>query len=246
MEPDIAYVASLIGDKARSRMLTALMSGKALTATELALEGEITAQTASSHLSKLVEGGLLSMRKQGRHRYFQLSDPAVAEVIERMLTLSATRNLATVRTGPNDPYLRQARICYDHLAGELGVRLFDALQQQRLLEIQGNDARLTQAGEAFFTGLGVDLCSLRQRKRPLCRSCLDWSERRNHLAGTLGQWILDDALARQWFKLRLDSRVIEVNKVGARQFAKRYGLADAEPSIDCTTRYNPQALVQSK
>ncbi|HDZ8894591.1 TPA: winged helix-turn-helix transcriptional regulator [Aeromonas dhakensis] len=223
MEPDIAYVASLIGDKARSRMLTALMGGKALTATELALEGEITAQTASSHLGKLVEGGLLSMRKQGRHRYFQLSDPAVAEVIERMLTLSVTSSPAKVRTGPRDPHLRQARICYDHLAGELGVRLFDALQQQGLLEIHGDDARLSQSGEIFFTGLGVDLSLLRQRKRPMCKACLDWSERRSHLAGTLGQWILDDALAQRWFVRRPDSRVIDVSDIGAKQFAKRYG-----------------------
>ncbi|HDX8354098.1 TPA: winged helix-turn-helix transcriptional regulator [Aeromonas dhakensis] len=223
MEPDIAYVASLIGDKARSRMLTALMGGKALTATELALEGEITAQTASSHLGKLVEGGLLSMRKQGRHRYFQLSDPAVAEVIERMLTLSVTSSPAKVRTGPRDPHLRQARICYDHLAGELGVRLFDALQQQGLLEIHGDDARLSQSGEIFFTGLGVNLSLLRQRKRPMCKACLDWSERRSHLAGTLGQWILDDALAQRWFVRRPDSRVIDVSDIGAKQFAKRYG-----------------------
>lgn len=223
MEPDIAYVASPIGDKARSRMLTALMGGKALTATELALEGEITAQTASSHLGKLVEGGLLSMRKQGRHRYFQLSDPAVAEVIERMLTLSVTSSPAKVRTGPRDPHLRQARICYDHLAGELGVRLFDALQQQGLLEIHGNDARLSQSGEIFFTGLGVNLSLLRQRKRPMCKACLDWSERRSHLAGTLGQWILDDALAQRWFVRRPDSRVIDVSDIGAKQFAKRYG-----------------------
>lgn len=225
MEPDIAYVASLIGDKARSRMLTALMGGKALTATELALEGEITAQTASSHLSKLVEGGLLHMRKQGRHRYFQLTDPEVAEVIERMLTLSVTRIQTKVRTGPQDPHLRQARVCYDHLAGALGVQLFDALQQQELLEIQGSDVRLTHAGEEFFTDLGVDLGLLRQRKRPMCKACLDWSERRNHLAGTLGQWILDDALARQWLQRHLDSRVIEVSEAGARQFAKRYGIS---------------------
>lgn len=223
MEPDIAYVASLIGDKARSRMLTALMGGKALTATELALEGEITAQTASSHLGKLVEGGLLSMRKQGRHRYFQLSDPAVAGVIERMLTLSVTSSPAKVRTGPRDPHLRQARICYDHLAGELGVRLFDALQQQGLLEIHGDDARLSQSGEIFFTGLGVNLSLLRQRKRPMCKACLDWSERRSHLAGTLGQWILDDALAQRWFVRRPDSRVIDVSDIGAKQFSKRYG-----------------------
>lgn len=225
MEPDIAHVASLIGDKARSRMLTALMGGKALTATELALEGEITAQTASSHLGKLVAGGLLSVRKQGRHRYFQLTDPAVAELIERMLTLSATRGSARVQTGPRDPQLRQARVCYDHLAGALGVRLYDALQRQGWLALQGEEATLTPAGEAFFTGLGADLDMLRRRKRPLCKACLDWSERRSHLAGSLGQWLLDDALARHWLRRRPDSRVIEVSEAGARQFARRYGLA---------------------
>lgn len=205
MQPDIAYVASLIGDQARSRMLTALMAGKALTATELALAGDITAQTASSHLSKLVAGRLLVVRKQGRHRYFQLANPEVAELIERMLNISAA--VVDVPTGPTDSQLRQARVCYDHLAGELGVQLFDALLHQGLIQTQTDSATLTPAGTTFFTRLGVDLDRLHNRKRPLCKACLDWSERRSHLAGSLGQWILEDALSQKWFRRRTDSRV---------------------------------------
>jgi DNA-binding transcriptional ArsR family regulator len=127
MEPNISYVANLIGDTARSKMLTSLMSGKALTATELSLEAEITPQTASSHLTKLVDGELLIVRKQGRHKYFQLKSIQVAELIEQLLNISATLSNTNIHTGPRNEKLKQARICYDHLAGELGVKLFDSL-----------------------------------------------------------------------------------------------------------------------
>src|SRR5512142_2029665 len=131
--PDIALVASLVGDPARANMLTALMNGRALTASELAHEAGITPQTASSHLAKLEAGGLIEPEKQGRHRYYRLSDPDVADVLERRAGLAARTGHMRVRTGPKEPALRRARICYDQLAGDLGVQMLDSLKKQRLV-----------------------------------------------------------------------------------------------------------------
>ncbi|ASP37953.1 transcriptional regulator [Bacterioplanes sanyensis] len=223
-EPDITLIASLIGEPARARMLTALMSGKALTATELSLEADITAQTASSHLAKLVEGSLLSVRKQGRHKYFQLKNQRVAGLIEQLLTLSSEITLKT-HTGPADPYLRQARVCYDHIAGELGIQLYDALAEANYIEDKQVETLLTPDGADFFEQLGVCIHTLRKKKRPICKSCLDWSERRNHLAGSLGQWILTDALERGWLQRVPDSRALMLDKIRGNLFAKTYGIA---------------------
>ncbi len=178
MEPNIAYIATLIGDTARSKMITALMSGKALTATELAIEAEIMPQTASSHLAKLVDGELLVVRKQGRHKYFQLKNVQIAELIEQMLNISATISNAIVSTGPRDERLRKSRVCYDHLAGELGVKLFDTLIAKGWIIENTTDLTLSDTGWKLFIDLGVDFDSLKKSNRPLCKSCLDWSERR--------------------------------------------------------------------
>lgn len=225
MEPNIALVARLIGDQARSKMLIALMGGKALTATELALEADITAQTASNHLAKLVDGELLVVRKQGRHKYFQLKDHQVAELLEQLLTLSSTPVSTKASTGPADPDLRRSRICYDHLAGELGVQLYDALIQNGLIIDQVNQPQLTEKGILFFQALEVDLNQLQAQKRPVCKACLDWSERRSHLAGSLGQWILSDLMDQKWASKDMDSRAIRFTEQGLRQFARRYGLS---------------------
>src|ERR1700679_3130661 len=137
--PDIAMVASLVGDPARANMLTALMNGRALTATEVSQEAGITPQTASSHLSKLEAGGLIEQEKQGRHRYYRLADPDVADVLEGLAALPARAGHLRVRTGPKDPALRHARICYDHLAGDLGVQMLDSMKRQRWLRQRKQD-----------------------------------------------------------------------------------------------------------
>jgi len=227
LEPNISFVASLIGDATRARMLTALMGGKALTATELAVEADITSQTASSHLGKLVDGQLLIVRKQGRHKYFQLKGRDVAELLEVLLNVTSKIEHSKTSTGPNDPRLRQARVCYDHLAGELSVALYDALIKSAHIEdngINNIDAHLTPAGETFFTELGVDLNTLNKSHRPVCKSCLDWSERRSHLAGALGQWILNDIFSKGWASKDLDSRAVHFTPSGLKQFAKKYNI----------------------
>jgi len=221
LEPDISYIASLIGDSTRASMLTALMGGKALTATELAIEADITSQTASSHLNKLVAGQLLIVRKQGRHKYFQLGGEEIAELLERMLNLSSKTIHPKVVKGYTDLRLRKARICYDHLAGEFAVTLFDSLLKNEYLSEKGNQILLTDQGNIFFEELGVDFCKF-NTKRPICRSCLDWSERRSHLAGALGQWVLNDLLSKGWITKDLDSRAITFSKNGLKQLTRMY------------------------
>src|ERR1700748_3550999 len=149
--PDIALVAPLVGDPARCNMLTALMSGRALTASELAQEAGVTPQTASSHLAKLEAGGLVEAEKQGRHRYYRLTGPDVAGVLEGLMGLAARVGHLRVRTGPKDPALRHARVCYDHLAGDLGVQMFDSMKEQKLLRQRKEDIELTPEGERFLS-----------------------------------------------------------------------------------------------
>ncbi|OUS39446.1 transcriptional regulator ['Osedax' symbiont bacterium Rs2_46_30_T18] len=225
MQPDIAVVAGLIGESTRARMLTALMGGKALTATELAVEADITAQTASSHLNKLVTGQLLVVRKQGRHKYFQLKGPKIAALLETLLNIS--NDIASARppvtTGPADPRLRTARVCYDHLAGELSVKLYDSLITRKLIAQECEQVQLTAQGLDFFADIGASIAQGKS-KRPLCKSCLDWSERRSHLAGITGQWILNDLFKQGWARKDLDSRVVQFTQQGLRLFSKKYSI----------------------
>jgi DNA-binding transcriptional ArsR family regulator len=212
--PSIAEVASLIGDPARANMLGALMSGRALTAGELANEAGITAQTASGHLGKLREAGLLIVEAQGRHRYFRLSGSDVAQVLEGLMGIAArTGNLRT-RTGPRDPDMRRSRVCYDHMAGEWAVRLFEGFIATGRLAPADGAVSLTLAGRAFFVAEGVDVAALEQSRRPLCRSCLDWSERRPHLGGSLGKAVLDLALQRGWARRAPTGRTLAITPPG--------------------------------
>ncbi|MDG1971531.1 MAG: winged helix-turn-helix domain-containing protein [Paracoccaceae bacterium] len=222
--PDIARIGALIGDPARANMLTALMSGKALTATELAAEAGVTAQTASAHLSKLAEAGLTEGRKQGRHRYFTLADDEVGAVLEAVMGLAAKRGHLRTRTGPKDPALREARVCYNHLAGEMGVRLYDSMLASGGLQTAGEDILLTDKGDAFAREFGVDLDNLNTTRRPMCRPCLDWSARRTHLAGALGQALLTRITDLGWAKREPESRIIAFSTSGKKAFESAFPL----------------------
>lgn len=227
--PDISLLGSLIGDPARANMLSALMSGKALTATELATEAGITPQTTSSHLSKLEAGGMVRKTKQGRHRYFALADEDVAAVLESLLGLAALKGHTRVRTGPKDPALRRARVCYNHLAGELGVQMFDSLKQRGFVKEQNDELALTQAGQQFTSALGIDLSALQlNRRRPLCKSCLDWSARRSHLAGSLGSALLDQFYHNGWAKRQEGTRIVTFTNLGEIAFAKHFPKGTAQ------------------
>ncbi len=222
VEPDISFVANLIGDGTRAKMLTALMGGKALTASELALEADITSQTASSHLSKLVEGRLLVVRKQGRHKYFQLKNGDIASLLEMLLNISSKIEHPKTKTGPSDPRLRKSRVCYDHLAGELGVVLYDSLVKNNHIIDSVSETALTEKGMRFFKEMGLNVTELKKSKRPWCKSCLDWSERRNHLSGQIGNWILLDLYNQGWAAKDVDSRCILFTQSGLKQFEKTY------------------------
>lgn len=217
--PDIARIASLIGEPARANMLTALMSGKALTASELAQEAGVTLQTASSHLGKLEQGGLLRPRRQGRHKYFTLADDEVAHALEALMGLAAHAGHLRTRPGPKDAALREARVCYDHLAGDMGTRLFDTMIARAFLYLHGEHVDLTPAGADFVRRFGIDLDGLRSRRAPLCRQCLDWSERRSHLAGSLGRAMLDRVEELGWAKRDPNTRVVAFSPGGRASLA---------------------------
>jgi hypothetical protein len=204
-------------------MLAALMDGRALTASELAEAAGVTIQTASGHLAKLDAARLLTAQRQGRNRYFRLSGIDVALVLEGLMGLAQRTGAVRVRTGPRDPALRTARVCYDHLAGELGVMLLDQLLVRGLLT-DVPEPVVTAKGAAFFGGLGVHLDSQLSRRRPLCRRCLDWSERRSHLGGLLGARLLTRMMEQSWLR-RGEGRVILVTPDGRRALADRFGLA---------------------
>jgi len=216
--PDIAQIGTLIGDPARANMLTALMGGKALTATELAAAGGITMQTASSHLAKLEAGGLLSQRKQGRHRYFTLADDGVGKLLESIMGFASERGQLRHRPGPKEPALRKARICYDHLAGDYGVRMLDSLVAKGAIAAIGEGLALTGKGESQLKCIGIDIGDLKSSRRPLCRSCLDWSERRAHLAGSLGKALLSNFFDKGWARRTAGSRSVTFSPEGERQF----------------------------
>ena len=222
-------VASLVGDPARSNMLTALMTGRALTASELAHQAGVTPQTASSHLAKLEAGGLIEQEKQGRHRYYRLADPDVAAVLEGLEGLAARAGHLRVRTGPKDPALRRARVCYDHLAGDLGVQMLDSMKRQRLLRQRKQDVELTAEGGRFLAeSLQISADDLAHPRRPLCKTCLDWSERRHHLAGTLGAALLNRFTELKWAARDAapGSRVVNFTRQGEKRFAALFGAGE--------------------
>ena len=219
--PSIAPIAALAGDPARANMLSALLSGKALTATELANEAGVTAQTASAHLAKLEAGGLIAGVKQGRHRYFRLADADVGEMLETMMGVAARAGHVRARPGPADPGMRKARVCYDHLAGEMGVALFDGLVRGGHLADKGE--RLTRRGAQFARDFGIDVEALAAERRPVCKTCLDWSQRRFHLAGGLGAALLTRFGELGWARRDRASRTVIFSAQGERRFAKLFG-----------------------
>jgi DNA-binding transcriptional ArsR family regulator len=222
-------VAALAGDPARAGMLHALMDGRALTASELARAAGITPQTASGYLARLAVGGLLSVENQGRHRYHRLASPAVAQMLEGIMQvasgLGATRPRLVI--GPRDAALRAARTCYDHLAGRLGVALADALVEGGQIELASDGGMVTKAGIAFFSRIGIDLDGLatrggRRSVRVLCRPCLDWSERRPHIAGTIGAALCAHSFESGWIRRNSGTRAVTITPKGQQVFRDEF------------------------
>lgn len=222
-----AEVASLAGDPARAGMLHALMDGRALTASELARVARVTPQTASGHLARMAGAGLLQVEKQGRHRYHRLASPAVAQMIESIMQVAS--GLESMRpapvTGPRDAALRNARTCYDHLAGHLGVALADALVTGGHVELAPDAGVVTDAGIALFSRIGIDVGALSAGKpaRVLCRACLDWSERRPHLAGSVGSALCALSFGEGWIRRIQGSRAVSITPKGRRFYGETLG-----------------------
>ncbi len=220
--PNIAKIGTLLGDNTRARMLSALMHGKALTASELASNAGVTAQTATTHLAKLEAGGLLVLRKQGRHKYFTLASEEVATLLETLMGLTAGNEPHHILTGPRDARMRKARVCYNHLAGDMGIQLYDSLVDHEYLLLSDGLPTLTEVGQQFVRDFGIDLDKLKASRSPLCRECLDWSERRSHLAGSLGRAFLAQFETLRWAK-RDTGRIITFSAKGEREFHKTFG-----------------------
>jgi DNA-binding transcriptional ArsR family regulator len=225
--PSIVGIAALIGDHARAEILTALTAGEALTATELATVAGVTKQTVSGHLAKLLEARLVAVESQGRHRYFRLGGRDVADLLESLMGVAYRTGAVRVRASPREPALRKARVCYDHLAGELGVLAFDALEERRLLQTGSGGLQLTPGGRRFFAGMGIDTDALASQRRPLCRACLDWSVRRHHLAGALGAALLQRCYAAGWARRVKDSRVVTFSAAGERALRECFRSRDS-------------------
>jgi DNA-binding transcriptional ArsR family regulator len=221
----IAVVGELIGDQARSAILVALLDGRARTAGELALNAEISAQSASGHLSKLLDGGLVKVRSAGRHRYYSLAGPEVAHAMEALGAIATKqRGAAAIRTrASSDLYL--ARTCYDHLAGQIAVELAARLEKTGVLLTHGElNFELGPHGESWFSNLGIDVEELRRSRRCFARQCVDWTERRPHLAGMLGAALCSRLIELGWITRRRQTRALRVTERGIREFRTRFDL----------------------
>jgi DNA-binding transcriptional ArsR family regulator len=221
-EPNISVVAALIGDPARANILAALMDGRALTISELAVSADIGLPTASAHVSKLEEAGLIACIRQGRNRYVRLSGADVAHTMESLMLLASRTGHKRVRTGPRDPALREARICYDHLAGARGVQMLESMLVRKHLSRSKDALKLTKAGHRFVKEIGVEVERVEIPGRPLCISCLDWSERRDHLAGRLGAAIFARLIDMKWARRDAESRAVVFYQRGLAAFNEAF------------------------
>ncbi|MGE0440144.1 MAG: ArsR/SmtB family transcription factor [Gemmatimonadales bacterium] len=223
----VVPAASLLADRARVAMLWALVDGRALSAGELARAAGVGPSTASFHLGRLAQEGWVALETQGRHRYARLVNPDVAAVLEALAVVGAGRSGAPPRSGPADPALCLARSCYDHLAGAIGVAVTDALVADGTLRLTGREYRVTTGGADRFARLGVDVAAAvlasDRTGRHFARACLDWSERRYHVAGALGHALMDRLLERGWLARRPGTRALRVTNAGRRALRREFG-----------------------
>jgi DNA-binding transcriptional ArsR family regulator len=227
--PIIAEIAALVGDPARATIVSALLDGRALTASELALAARVTPQTASTHLAKLTEAGLLSVVRHGRHRHFRLASPTVADMIDGIVAVALEKRPRYRPVSRPARELSAARICYDHLAGRLSVDLTDSFVARDYIALVGEAAEITTTGTRFFTEFGIELPTLRSPRRHLCRLCLDWTERRPHIAGAVGAAITQRYFDLGWLERMKRSHAVIVTPLGRRGFQETFGIDASEP-----------------
>jgi len=214
LEKDFSEIAALFGDKSRAIMLWNLLDGRAYTATELATCASVSSQSASNHLSKLLQKEVLTVEKQGRHRYYRISSPEVAQVIESMASLLSIQTGYKTIKRPKISAFTYARTCYKHLAGEVGVKITEALVFQKIITVAEKDFELTEKGKKWFTNFGIPVDNLENLKRSFSHKCLDWSERKHHLAGALGDSFLEMMLEKDWFRKHKNTRELILTTKG--------------------------------
>jgi DNA-binding transcriptional ArsR family regulator len=228
--PLIAEIGGLVGDPARATMLTALLDGRALTATELAYAARVTPQTASTHLAKLTEAGLLTALRHGRNRYFRLASPKVVQMLDGIMAV-AVENRPRFRPLSRQAHeLSAARICYDHLAGRLSVALTDFFTAREYIVLGDEAAEITTEGTRFFNEFGIDLSALSLARRHFCRFCIDWTERRPHIAGALGAAFARRCFDLGWTERMPHSRAVIVTASGKHGFLNKFGIEIPEES----------------
>src|SRR5690349_12206753 len=221
---DVAAVAELLGHPARVAMLDALLDDRGRPASELAAAAGITPQTASSHLARMLDGGLVTVERHGRHRYYRVASPEVAAAVEALARIAPPRRARGLRDATRAGVLREARTCYDHLAGVLGVALADALQRDGVLVREDGAFLVTAPGARRLADLGLDLDALRGERRAFARACLDWSERRDHVAGALGAALLSRLVELGWVERQESSRAVRVTAAGERALPAELGV----------------------
>jgi DNA-binding transcriptional ArsR family regulator len=223
-DADVAAAAALIGEPARAALLLALMEDESLPARELAARAGVSPSTASGHLSKLLSGGLIAAQRVGRHRYFRLAEPTVAAALEALSAIAPERPVRTLREATVSEAIRHARTCYDHLAGCLGVELSAALEADDVLRYADDHYMLGPAAATRLGALGIDVNELARGRRPLVKACLDWSERRRHVAGALGAALAGRLFELGWIRRRETNRSIEVTDIGRAQLKAEFGV----------------------
>lgn len=223
-DPDFAHTAALIGDPTRAAMLAALLGGKALTASELAHGAGVSPQTASTHLARLRDGGLLHVVAAGRHRYYRLASPQVAQVLETLSGIAPPAQVTSLRQSESARAIRFARTCYDHLAGTVGVALTERLLECDIIAQTGESYQVTAAGIVWLEDHGIDAACIMGRRRVAARACLDWSERRNHVAGAFGAVLADWLLTQGWLRRVQNSRAVRLTDAGRAGFVREWAL----------------------
>jgi DNA-binding transcriptional ArsR family regulator len=227
-EPSMALMGAMIGAPARAAMLALLFDGRALTATELTLAANVSPATASEHLAKLTAAGLVTCEKHGRHRYYRIASSEVADALEPLALLGSARPTPIRAPTLADRAFREARLCYDHFAGTLGVRTTAAMVERNFIVPRDRDYDLTGHGEAFCSEIGIDVERVRSKRRMFARQCLDWSERVPHLAGALGAAIANHAFEANWIERTNRRREIRVTETGRAELAKHFGFVPSQ------------------
>ncbi|SER39019.1 transcriptional regulator, ArsR family [Faunimonas pinastri] len=222
---DIAEIGFLLGDPARAAILAALMDGRAQTAKELAFAAGITAPTASAHLARLTAANLLEVAAQGRHRYFRIVSPLVASMVESVMAMAAVQTPPRRRTPTiRDRALADARFCYDHLAGRLGVTLLERLRAAEHVLVEGDGAELTEDGARLLGEVGLEIEPLRRSRRIFCRCCLDWSERLPHLGGAVGAALATHFLEHRWIERQPTGRAVTLTPIGSAALNRHFAI----------------------